>query len=754
MVYERMSGPAMGEPPGMGAAGGRRPRRAGRSALAVAAATAVGLGALTAGVVPATAAVGPNEWGYQLITPADGRSSDIHGVVVSEDMSTVVVATNNLPLPGQPADGRNIMYHTALRRDGGIWSLGPFDFRNGPQINGKRVLLTPDGSSAIYNPGGWFRVRPDGSTAPAVSDIRVLPHFVTTPDLNVLAIRANSGAHRPVYVSRNGGPAVAVSVDETGSPIHTATLGGGDDAFMTAGFMENTLSADGSSVIFSTTHAFSGDNDGGRRDVVRRVMTPGAEQTIVISDATPGTAPDGAADADYRWATADHSRIVFVTAEALDPADTDGQQDLYVRDGSAAPIRVSQGEIVDGAPTGNAVITNDNNRPEWVASSPDGNRVYFTTSERLTQDAPNGRSIYERDLAEGRTRFVAGPVATRDPIPADSRSPNMGNVRVFPGGLIFHSTAALAGARSDNLTKVFRWTRQDGLTHVSSPAPGSPASPPAAASFSADNLAPRPNHLDLEIFSGGRGVSEDGSVVFFTTTESLVPEDTDGGRKDVYRWKAGEGLRLVSPPGRAPYDSAYLDSSPDGTEVYFNTDENILPEDVDPNAKDIYLAILGGGALPSAPPPDADPVVCTGDACQGAVADHAPPAPAVGSIGFVGSGNLLVQPEPVRPTVSVARVPAVRGTVATLRVRVPGAGRITASGRSLLRTQRSPTRRGTFAVRVRLNSNGRKALRRKTQRLRVRVQYRDTNGQTATRQVRVTFQQPKAERATSRKKGR
>jgi hypothetical protein len=196
-----------------------------------------------------------------------------------------------------------------------------------------------------------------------------------------------------------------------------------------------------------------------------------------------------------------------------------------------------------------------------------------------------------------------------------------------------------------------------------------------------------------------------------------------------------------------------VESSADGTKVYFNTTEGILPSDTDPNANDVYLAILGGGASPSKPPPDADPKVCGGDACQGPVVGMT--APSIGSVSFAGPGNVPASPDPIAPSVGVSKLKSVTGSVATLKVRVPDAGHISVAGASLRSASVPAAKAGSYSVRIALSSAAKKSLKRKkTLKVGARVSYRAEDGESVSKTVSVTFKQPKAKPAKTKKGGR
>jgi hypothetical protein len=107
-------------------------------------------------------------------------------------------------------------------------------------------------------------------------------------------------------------------------------------------------------------------------------------------------------------------------------------------------------------------------------------------------------------------------------------------------------------------------------------------------------------HAQAASFSGS---SADGSKAFFTTQESLVAADTDGGLSDVYQRSAGT-TTLVSAPGTGASGSqqsaTFRGSSADGTMVFFETGENLVAADID-SLKDVYQRSGGTTTLVSAP---------------------------------------------------------------------------------------------------------------------------------------------------------
>jgi hypothetical protein len=140
-----------------------------------------------------------------------------------------------------------------------------------------------------------------------------------------------------------------------------------------------------------------------------------------------------------------------------------------------------------------------------------------------------------------------------------------------------------------------------------------------------------------------RYLLEDGRL-FFDSLDAIVPRDANG-RYDVYEYEPdglgsceseaqnGGCLSLLS-SGRGSTDSAFLDASADGSDVFFTTSDQLLPRDGD-GAIDVYDARVGGG-FPFTPPP-----ICEGpETCHGE-GTHPGREP------IFGSGSLEHGPEPI-----------------------------------------------------------------------------------------------------------
>lgn len=126
-------------------------------------------------------------------------------------------------------------------------------------------------------------------------------------------------------------------------------------------------------------------------------------------------------------------------------------------------------------------------------------------------------------------------------------------------------------------------------------------------------------------------VSDDGAYVFFSSENSLTPGMSPPvpGNRNVYEYHQG-AVHLIY--GASPRSVNFLGASASGRDAFFSTTDRLLPQDTDTQI-DVYDARVEGGFSP--PPPAQS---CSGEACQGLpLAQPAAAAPASSS--FAGPGN-------------------------------------------------------------------------------------------------------------------
>jgi hypothetical protein len=410
-----------------------------------------------------------------------------------------------------------------------------------------------------------------------------------------------------------------------------------------------TVSVDGAAFTTSVQGAVSGVVPGDTDEVTDVFQWRGDDVTWVSqSERTPADTP---ANREFEGASDDGRQVFFSTAEQMvgdgvTQGDLDTVSDVYEYDfDEPAGSRLSRISVRDAgcAPP----VCDDNasdttpathSQAKFVTVSPDGQRVFFISGDRLSaDDTDSQQSLYVRDLENGATLYVA-PVGAgvSDATNGDdagpfiegslttalqlSTSPNASNfanrpIQVSQDG----RTAAVelvtdvplpagrGGPDADGTRDLYVWHQGDGLRRV-------------RQGLGADDSTITVPSLGCKArtFGGGRAicraVSQDGARVFFETTDALVPEDADSGQTDVYEYHPSDGgVTLVSPPGDAPFPSLYVDSSVSGDDVFFLTAETVDPSrDTDGARIDLYDARTGE-VFPAAAPP---PPPCEGDACQ------------------------------------------------------------------------------------------------------------------------------------------
>jgi hypothetical protein len=128
-----------------------------------------------------------------------------------------------------------------------------------------------------------------------------------------------------------------------------------------------------------------------------------------------------------------------------------------------------------------------------------------------------------------------------------------------------------------------------------------------------------------------RYLSSDGNHVFFSTAESLVPDDKNENW-DVYEYDIETGRQRLISTGRGEKPEVFAEASADGSTVWFATKTAVLPKDPD-KLRDLYAARIGGGFVE--PPP---PTSCVGDGCRGPI-PVAPTDPSPTTPRFSGPGD-------------------------------------------------------------------------------------------------------------------
>lgn len=345
----------------------------------------------------------------------------------------------------------------------------------------------------------------------------------------------------------------------------------------------------------------------------------------------------------------------------------------------------------NGQTTPISVIEGDStNTPQFGfidGVSRDGRYAIFHTFAPLTPDTPAGlqAALYQYDATTGDLTFISeavgGEAAVMD-VSDDGQTVYINDTRdliVWRNGnlhVVAPEPLAATGVASPN-GRYFTWVEvtspdftgrlylhdadTDQTVCVSCP-PGGGAGDGAYLL----NAGRNPGN------QAARLIHDDG-LLFFSTRLQLVAADRNG-TEDVYAYKHGR-LNLIS-PGNAEYAAKIMDSSVDGRNVFFQTDQPLVPWDTNGDL-DVYDARVGGGF--SGPPPL--PPGCAGDDCKGPLSSlpvFGAPGSAAGDAGSRKGAAARISG--LRKLTAADRTALANGGVARLKMTVSGPGTVTVTG--------------------------------------------------------------------------
>lgn len=545
-----------------------------------------------------------------------------------------------------------------------------------------------------------------------------------------------SGEGVKLYESVDGHVRLAGILPD-GTPASESAAGEGADnvdGFGTAQYTASAISTDGSKIVF-TAGPFTDPGSlglpvtGHMGDLYMRIDGTSTIQLNVSERSTPD--PNGHQPALYGGASQDGSKVFFTTGELLtDDTTPGGGMNLYMYDLNAPAGHHLTLLTHDAEPADDSGFS----RADYVVgTSADGSYVYFWGTNGLLPGQVSTGNDTKLLYAwhDGTIRFVGSDGGAQaftnwgESGALNEIRPKL--TRVSPDGRsILFATPDVAMAQrvgfnnanpsctSGGCMELYLYSYDaDHVTCVSCDPGG--AQPVGDASFgtnSADatNVA-MTQHLN-------HALSDDGQRVFFDTRDALVTRDTNG-KRDVYEYDAATGKLSLISTGRSDSDSLFVEATPNGSDVFFTTRQQLVGIDSD-QAVDLYDARIDGGIAAQNPSPI---VACTGEACLPGAAPQ-PSPPAVLGITFQA-------PQPGAPAQGHVRLlrAAVHGAVLSVLVRVSAAGRISVRGSLVRGTSRSAAKPGTYRLRFRLTAHARRLLRhRHGLRVRVRVSYRPAGG--------------------------
>jgi hypothetical protein len=403
----------------------------------------------------------------------------------------------------------------------------------------------------------------------------------------------------------------------------------------------NPVSHDGSRVFFTSPDPSAGLCPASTPSEL--YMRANDSATVEISKAPPGAAqcepegPPGVTEcpAYFVGATPDGSKAFFVTKSQLTPDKANTHLDLYeydVETGALTRLSVGSPGHDDADIQTHASMHGEPAGPQVLVSR-DGSHVYFIGHGQLIpgKGTPGAPNLYL--YANGRITFITTVTPTTS-LPASFLTPD-GSDLVFT-----ENESNLTSYDSHGLPEIYRYDASRAtLSCVSCDPNGAPP------------FSNNPAQLQLQPQMGvsGRGelrgpredqraISEDGSTIFFTSVDNLVPAATNH-QPDVYEWHNGT-ISLIS-SGTSPYPDYLLGMSASGSDVFFMTRDQLVPQDGDQNLGVYDARVEGGFPSPSTPAPCA-----SAETCRSAPATP-PVALAPASVRLYGAGNVMpAAPEP------------------------------------------------------------------------------------------------------------
>lgn len=283
------------------------------------------------------------------------------------------------------------------------------------------------------------------------------------------------------------------------------------------------------------------------------------------------------------------SQVIFVSNNQLTPEDTDTSADIYVWNASTDSLTlVSQGngqgdsdqcQTTWVAKCGAKQITPERKDTDNLFAPGNGDPVFYSP-ENLDENTPgvhNQRNLYE--WYKGRPQLIT----TLDPGTEVSR------IQVSPDGahIAFRTNSRVTGYDNAGYQEIYTYDADsEALT---------------CASCIPDGRTPT---ADVQASGGGLFMSDDGRT-FFSTTDALVPQDTNNGIVDVYEYVDGRPQLITSGTGLTdlyaggifypPVKTGLEGVSADGIDVYFTTFDTLSPEDHNGRFVKFYDARSGGG---------------------------------------------------------------------------------------------------------------------------------------------------------------
>ncbi len=525
------------------------------------------------------------------------------------------------PASAGPPDNRAYEQVTPIDKDGG----NPTGFINYLQASpsGERITFlslsgVPGGTGAQEFPlflasrgsAGWTT---QGQLPPANSG----------RDANVLGWSGDLSAAFDVATPDGGTPHLYLRDNITGA-LQTITTGEGS-------FSIDGTSADGSHVLFedkggqllpgaapSQDNLYLWDRDTGALSLVGVLPEAQCKALSLPARCAP---PAGSFAGPYNWRSEDTSsgggERAYYTENAISGDGSHvfftagGTGQIYVRENGTSTVQVSASQKTNGTGPGGT----DPQGPQpaaWMASTPDGSHVFFTSHEELTNDANTGSAdqgsdLYRFDVATGQLtdltadRSDSNGAAVQGVLGTSSDGSYV--YFVANGVLAAHASPGdCQGIEISGTCSLYLWHNGQ-ISFIANLSANSGIAGGLQDSDARDWL---PSSVaEGDPYDKTSRVTPDGQTVLFRSQQQLTGYD-NAGFAEYYRYGAASGgLGCVScnPTGALPTGSATLRSidttvatpgavtsyltrnlSADGTRVFFETPDALVPSDTNGDA--------------------------------------------------------------------------------------------------------------------------------------------------------------------------
>ncbi|HEY5343374.1 MAG TPA: hypothetical protein VIJ66_06910 [Solirubrobacteraceae bacterium] len=389
------------------------------------------------------------------------------------------------------------------------------------------------------------------------------------------------------------------------------------------------FSADGSHMIFETTRQLLPQAAEGENNLYESYDGKLTLAGVLPASEGGGAPPEGSFAGPYNWVggetesggsreayytqntiSADGSRVFFTAG---------GTGQLYMRENGTSTVRISASQRTSPDPNGP--------RPAaFMAASPGGSEVYFTTCEKLTNDSTavsntepsctntsQGQDLYAYDVATGALSDLTVDQTAGDPLGAAVQGV-LGQGESSEGGsyVYFVANGVLAvgaspgnchGVHFEGTCNLYMW--HDGTVRLIAELNAGRSA--HSTSNGLGSLAWYPRFSAEDQYEKMSRVTPDGKTLLFASNRQLTAYDS-AGYSQFYRYDAVNGdltcttcsPRATASTGEPTLQSMGTTSEPitptafltrnlsaDGSQVFFESEEALLPQDTD-GVKDVY----------------------------------------------------------------------------------------------------------------------------------------------------------------------